>query len=66
MVGFYTPIACGLVLLVQIVTFRSSSLYEIADGILHIGLTVMLLMLGPGAYSVDAKRFGRRIILPAR
>ena len=65
MAGLYTPIACVLVLLIQVITFRSGSVYGVGDDILHIGLTVMLLMLGPGAYSVDAKRFGRRIVLPA-
>lgn len=29
----------------------------------HAGLCMALVLLGPGAYSIDAKMFGRRVIL---
>jgi uncharacterized membrane protein YphA (DoxX/SURF4 family) len=63
-IGLFTPIVCVLVFFVQVTTFRYGCADTVADGLLHIALTSMLLMLGPGAYSVDAKRFGRRIVLP--
>ena len=32
--------------------------------VVHVAFVVGVALLGPGAYSIDAKRFGRRRILP--
>jgi hypothetical protein len=38
--------------------------FDAVDTIIHASTTVSLLLLGPGDYSVDARLFGRRRILP--
>ena len=59
--GFVTPRAAAVVFSIQFVGL-------VTDG-LHVGLTVpavnslALSLLGPGAYSVDARLFGRRVIV---
>jgi putative oxidoreductase len=66
LVGFWTPVA-GVALAVAELCL---SLLDPTDPWTHIrlaGLGSALAMLGPGAWSVDARRFGRkRIHIPQR
>lgn len=64
LIGLATPITCLFVLLVQAASLRLPESSITLDAALHLLLTTSLLMLGPGEYSVDAKLFGRRLILP--
>ena len=66
LIGSLTPVVCGLALVVEATMFRAGCAFAIANALIHIALTASLLMLGPGAYSTDARRFGRRLILPPR
>ena len=62
--GAFTPLVCGVILLVHLLAFfnvQGDSAFEV---VLYLLMTTSMLMLGPGAYSVDAKRFGRRVIFP--
>jgi len=71
-IGFLTPFA-GVVAAVQAISVRlhllsggPSPLYDCPTAF-SFGLAILLMVIvqGPGAYSVDARRFGRReIIIP--
>jgi uncharacterized membrane protein YphA (DoxX/SURF4 family) len=62
-VGFLTPIVAILALLFHMLAWSSLSI----DGAGMIVITLLnalaLAMLGPGAYSIDAYRFGRRVVV---
>lgn len=71
-VGFLTPVLCALVALVSLaVTFFGVQIanWSISNGSL-LGFDLLLMavaciLLGPGAFSVDAHLFGRRkVIIP--
>jgi putative oxidoreductase len=59
--GLWTPAAGGLIAVVQIWIALTSSI----DGSLPIILAILggtLAMIGPGAWSIDARLFGRKYI----
>lgn len=63
--GFLTPLAAFLAIGVQLLAFfslRTSPLW-LSVTLLN---TLTLAVLGPGAYSVDALLFGRRLLLTNR
>ena len=66
LVGFWTPVAGALMALAEL----GLALSHPIDPWMHIrlgALGAVLAMLGPGAWSVDAHRFGRkRIQIPRR
>jgi uncharacterized membrane protein YphA (DoxX/SURF4 family) len=61
--GFLTPIVAILAMLFHVLAW--SSLGSDGAGMTAIALldAVALAMLGPGAYSIDAYRFGRRVVV---
>ena len=61
--GFLTPIVAILTVLFHVVAY--SSLHIDGAGMTAIALlnALALAMLGPGAYSIDAYRFGRRVVV---
>src|SRR5262249_50083966 len=60
-IGYYTPIAAVLAFVLQgsLLLLRFSSVEASVVGLLH---ALALALLGPGAYSLDARRFGRRVL----
>ena len=63
-VGVFTPVSCGLSALLQIfVVLRAHE----ANPLLAFSfcITAALFLLGPGAFSVDSRLFGRRLIVPS-
>jgi uncharacterized membrane protein YphA (DoxX/SURF4 family) len=72
LLGFLTPICCGLAaagnLFINPVWLPSSQTPTHASSIAHLNLAIIgiaLVLLGPGAFSLDARLFGRReIIIP--
>jgi uncharacterized membrane protein YphA (DoxX/SURF4 family) len=61
--GAFTPVSCVLLLLMQLWALTRLNGFDAVDAVIHASMTVSLLMLGPGHYSVDARLFGRRRIL---
>jgi uncharacterized membrane protein YphA (DoxX/SURF4 family) len=61
--GAFTPLSCVLVLLMQLWALARLNGFDAVDAVIYASMTVSLLMLGPGHYSVDARLFGRRRIL---
>ena len=63
LVGFMTPIA-AMVLGVGAIALAASQTFETNQTLLNvIVLTIAIVLLGPGAFSIDARMFGRREIL---
>jgi hypothetical protein len=61
-VGFFTPILAMLAMSVQLLgILHGSLLMRALAGILLLNAAALAL-LGPGAYSHDARRFGRRVV----
>jgi len=65
--GLVTPVAALLSAVVKL-TVLASSAAGFAASLLGLAISAVLLLLGPGAYSIDACLFGRRIVVeyPAR
>jgi uncharacterized membrane protein YphA (DoxX/SURF4 family) len=72
LMGFLTPICCALAavgnMIINLVRVPSSQTPALASSITHLDLAIIcvaLVLLGPGAFSLDARLFGRReIIIP--
>ena len=72
LIGFLTPICCGSAavgnVFINFVWIPSSQTPTLAGSIAHLNLAIVciaLALLGPGAFSLDARLFGRReIIIP--
>jgi uncharacterized membrane protein YphA (DoxX/SURF4 family) len=70
--GFLTPICCGLAgvgnVIINLVRLPPSQTPTLVSSIAHLNLAIIcvaLVLLGPGAFSLDARLFGRReIIIP--
>ena len=61
LVGIGTPLAGSLVAFTELLNVVSGSA-EIACHVLLAALALSLTMLGPDAWSIDARRFGRKRI----
>jgi hypothetical protein len=60
--GVLTPFACVLSCLVELSCICGLSRIDIAYQCFLLLVTASLAVLGPGAYSLDARLFGRRVI----
>jgi len=65
-VGALTPITCAIGILIEALTLSHSVGLDLWQAVLGIMLFLALALLGPGAFSLDAKLFGRRLIVPKR
>lgn len=64
-IGAFTPLSCiasGLAQSAMLFCKIDQDLFELAFSLCVISA---LLLLGPGAFSVDGLRFGRRLIVPS-
>jgi hypothetical protein len=64
MVGWYTPLAAGLAVLVSLGTLWLC--HETTVNVLAIAILISISLLGAGAYSVDARLYGRRRLVVGR
>ncbi|MBC7990412.1 MAG: hypothetical protein H7Y19_12630 [Luteimonas sp.] len=66
-VGFLTPVAAGLCILLELTTLVTAGGPIEAVHVCALLDAVAIGLLGPGAYSVDVRLFGRRlVVLPSR
>jgi hypothetical protein len=67
-IGLYTgalsQVACILCLALEASFFKAGESSELVQEALQMGIVISVALLGPGAFSIDAKRFGLRRILP--
>jgi hypothetical protein len=62
--GALTPLASAISIVVEAMYWSGCDGLKSANLALHMLVSVAVFILGPGAYSIDAKMFGRRRILP--
>lgn len=62
--GVFTPLACAASCLVQSLILLHPGDPDPFQLAFSFCVTIALFLLGPGAFSVDSRRFGRRLILP--
>ena len=62
LVGFVTPVAAVLIGFTSLALAISTTPYPVQD-LEVVVLAVVIALLGPGAFSIDARMFGRREIL---
>ena len=62
--GALTPIASIASVVIEVIDWPALGGLRGVEQASHIVLSLALLFLGPGAYSIDARMFGRRLILP--
>ena len=65
-IGILTPLLCVLAIGVQLAVAVGPSDPAIHDTCAAVLVAAALAALGPGAYSFDARRFGRRIVVAPR
>lgn len=67
LLGMLTPIACGLCLILVSLELVAPTL-SLPAQVLPLALnTIVLVLLGPGAYSADARLYGFRVLtLPSK
>jgi uncharacterized membrane protein YphA (DoxX/SURF4 family) len=61
--GFLTPIVAILALLFHLIAWSSLSIDSVGMTAVALLDALAVAMLGPGAYSIDAYRFGRRVVV---
>jgi len=64
MFGAFTPVASFLSLIFDAICWPAWGGIRSFEFSLQAVVIVALFVLGPGAYSIDSKMFGRRLILP--
>ncbi|RXH57106.1 hypothetical protein [Granulicella sibirica] len=62
--GAFTPAACACCVLIEVSTLPGMSGLDALHLSISILIATSLALLGPGAYSVDARLYGRRLVLP--
>src|SRR5215469_3729229 len=62
--GLFTPVGCAISCLVQPLILLRGADPDPFQLTFSLCVTIALFLLGPGAFSVDSRRFGRRLILP--
>jgi hypothetical protein len=62
--GAFTPIASVLSIIFEAICWSVWDGLRSLEFSFQVLVMIALLLLGPGAYSIDSKMFGRRLILP--
>ena len=61
--GVYTPVSCCGSAVFQIFLLVSTHAPTPLHFVFTLGVTAAVFLLGPGAFSIDSRLFGRRLIL---
>lgn len=62
LVGFMTPAVCALSIASTLAVFSFGTGLPVPASLILLLQSIALLLLGPGAYSLDARLYARRII----
>jgi hypothetical protein len=62
--GAFTPAVCFTCVAIELYSLWPRITGDLLHVVLAASLSVVLGLLGPGAFSIDAKLFGRRRIIP--
>ena len=65
-IGMFTPVICGLASVGVLFEVAQSPHPDIAKIAVVVLSTLSLACIGPGAFSVDARIFGRRVLISTR
>jgi hypothetical protein len=61
--GLFTPVICGIAVVAILFDLVHSPVVSSANIVILALSTLSLALLGPGAFSIDAKIFGRRVLI---
>ena len=61
--GAFTPVVCCISALVQVLMWLGPHEADPFRFVISLGVTAALFLLGPGAFSLDSRLFGRRLIV---
>jgi hypothetical protein len=64
LVGYWTPIVASIALVLHGFVWIALGVDSTAVAIVFCLDAIALALLGPGAYSLDSYRFGRRLLVP--
>jgi uncharacterized membrane protein YphA (DoxX/SURF4 family) len=64
LVGYWTPIVAIVALVLHVLLWFATAVDSAAVAIVFCLDAIALALLGPGAYSLDSYRFGRRLVVP--
>jgi hypothetical protein len=62
--GAFTPIATLLSIILEAFSWPTWDMLRSFEFSIQVLVMIALFLLGPGAYSIDSRMFGRRLILP--
>jgi len=62
-IGLFTPVICGLAAAGVLFDLAHSGEVHFVNAAVVVLSTLSLALLGPGAFSVDARLFGRRVVI---
>jgi hypothetical protein len=65
-VGLLTPVGCIASGVLQILLLYEHLELDNVQTALSLSITVALLLVGPGAFSIDSRLFGRRLIVRSK
>jgi hypothetical protein len=60
-IGYLTPVASAIGLLLHVAVFIRTG-FDTGAAVISLDM-IALALLGPGGYSLDASRFGRRVVV---
>lgn len=60
--GILTPFVCAAIVLVEFSSLSGLPLDQLAQQTFLLAVAGSVVVLGPGAYSLDSRWFGRRVI----
>jgi hypothetical protein len=61
--GLFTPVGCGTSALLQVFVVLHARPSNSLHFVFTLCVTAVLFLLGPGAFSLDSRLYGRRLIL---
>jgi hypothetical protein len=63
--GLFTPASCALCSVIELMALCAPNRSDVPHVIVSFVIAAALGLLGPGAFSIDARLFGRRLIIPS-